>query len=236
MNPLNLQPQTLVEDAIHVYQTDLDQHDAMLYRWYLSDDEKARADRFHFEKHRKRYTVGRGILRLLLASYLQVPAEAVQFAYTDHDKPYLPDFPTFQFNVTHSEQLALFGFTQTDRLGLDVEWVRVIDDFDSIARHQFAEDEAQTFLALPLSKKPRAFFNCWTRKEAFIKAIGEGLSRPLDTFTVSFLPHEPAQFHTIQGEDVSQWELYHLDVAPNAVGAIAIDKPHQQVHHYFLGK
>ena len=157
----------------------------------LSDAERQRAGRFAFDRDRRRFTVARARLRQLLAAQLGVEPESVELAYGTHGKPALARHSTdshLRFNVSHSEDVAVYAFAGGREVGIDVEVVRTITDADDIAARSFSRHENEAYLALDPRDKPLGFFNCWTRKEAFIKALGDGLSHPLDRFDVSLTP------------------------------------------------
>ena len=189
----------VVGDEIHVWQAWLDRGAEEVQRLesFLSPEEIARANRFHFEQDRNHYIVGRGLLRELLSKYLDQAPSALEFSYGEHGKPTLAGAAAssgLSFNLSHSGGLAVYAFARERSLGVDVE--RVKPDFASedIARRYFSAREVNDLVTLPIAERTEAFFRCWTRKEAYIKARGEGLRIPLDGFSVSFLPNQPAQF------------------------------------------
>lgn len=190
----------------------------------LSADERGRADRFRFERDRSRYTVGRGLLRTMLGRYLNVRPVSLVFEYGAHEKPHLRGKPLW-FNVAHSGPVALFAFTAAAEVGIDVE----LDDADfareRIAERFFSPAEVRALRSLPPAQQPRAFLTCWTRKEAFIKARGDGLSLALDSFDVSLRPGAPAALLRFGwgNDDPGQWCLRDLsDPEAGYVAAVAI--------------
>ena len=194
----------------------------------LSGDERLRADRFAFERDRRRFIVARAGLRRLLAERLGLRPEAVEFAYGPRGKPALaPRLASsdLRFNVSHSEDLAVCAFTRGREIGIDVEAVRAIEDADAIAARFFSARENDVYRALDPREKPLGFFNCWTRKEAFIKAIGDGLYHPLDSFDVSLAPGEPARIlrvNDIPGDSCG-WRLESFSPAEGFVLAIVTE-------------
>jgi 4'-phosphopantetheinyl transferase len=186
-------------------------------RALLSDDELARASRFVFDLHRNRYLAGRLALRELLGRYLGRAASEVRFSYSTHGKPELPG-ETLRFNVAHSDDLAIIGLTEHDRLGVDVECIRELRDIDGVARTVFSQRELEAFHALPDSSKTQGFFSCWTRKEAFVKAVGDGLSQPLDVFDVTLRAGEA-------------WSLFDIAPLDGWVGAVAVENPQAVLKH-----
>lgn len=213
----------LAADAVDVWLLNLAQPEEVRARLWtlLSADEKERAQRFHFDVHRHRYGVGRGVLRLLLGNYLKVPPQTIEFAYGEQDKPFL-SHSELEFNVSHAEDVALLAFSWGRAVGVDVEAVRPLSDAENVARISFSQQELAEYTAVSEAQKPQAFFNCWTRKEAFIKAVGTGLSYPLDSFDVSLIPGEAAQLLQIQGSqaEAAKWRLQALDPVDGYVGAI----------------
>ncbi len=210
---------------IHVWHVALDQPAGVMngLAASLSPEEQARAGRFYFHRDRRRYMVSRGALRAVLGHYLERPAHAVEFGYTDYGKPFLPG-SDLQFNVTHSHELALIALCREQLVGVDVEYIhRRLPDAPALAARFFSEAENVVFNSVPPAEQLEAFYNCWTRKEAYIKAIGEGLSHPLDTFDVTLRPGEPARFLKI-GEDeqeAGRWSLVAFRPGADYLAALA---------------
>jgi 4'-phosphopantetheinyl transferase len=193
-------------------------------RTILSADELERAASFRFDRDRNRFAVSRALLRTLLAQYTGGPASNVAFTYGSHGKPALRE-GGIEFNVSHSQDHALFAFCSEIEIGVDIEAClpRPIDR--EVARRFFSPREVESLLALPHDDQGRAFFACWTRKEAFIKARGDGLSLPLQDFDVAFEPLvEPALLHTAWSDsDPGEWRLFDLSVhCPGYLAALAI--------------
>jgi 4'-phosphopantetheinyl transferase len=192
----------------------------------LAPDERDRAARFHFERDRRRYTVGRGVLRALLGEYLGVAPARLTFAYGAQGKPALAtDGDGIRFNVSHTGATALYAVTRDREIGVDVEGLRPDFATDEIAERFFSMAERQALRALSPAERCRAFFSCWTRKEAYIKARGEGLSLPLDGFDVSLSPGEPAALLATRpvAEEAGRWTLENLDAGPGAAAALAVE-------------
>lgn len=193
----------------------------------LSTDERNRADRFRFAHLRRRFIVGRGLLRTLLGRYVQRAPEQLVFDYGPRGKPKLiaAAGDSIEFNLAHTDDAAIFAFAWGRRVGIDIERMRQLDDLELLARHNFAPVEVQTWIRLPASQQAAAFFACWTRKEAFIKATGEGLARPLDSFTVTLAPHDPARLVAIDGDAdaARRWRLIDLELMPPYWGAVAAE-------------
>lgn len=216
-------PSLLPLDEVHVWCVRLARPSAVVAALFtkLSSDERARAAKFHFEEDRQHYVVGRAVLRTLIGGYEGVEPTAVTITYGPHGKPALPD-SHLRFNVSHASGVALLAFTRGREIGVDVEPVRPLDDADRVARRFFSDQEYAVYTAVPDAQKPQAFFNCWTRKEAFIKAIGEGLSCPLKSFAVTLRPDEPARLVQIRGSqtEAARWQLHSLTPLPGTVGAV----------------
>lgn len=191
----------------------------------LSADEWERANRFRFEKHRRQYVVGRGALRTLLAAYTGTRPELVKFSYGPRGKPFLDPQGDLHFNLTNSDELALVGLVRGREIGVDVEYLRKMPDCENISERFFSESERTVLRSIPFPAKEEAFFNCWTRKEAYLKAVGEGLAAPLDSFDVTLALDEPPRMLTLEGdpERAARWFFHHLRPAPDYVGAVAIE-------------
>jgi 4'-phosphopantetheinyl transferase len=199
----------------------------------LSPEETGRAERFHFDRHRRAFVLGRSALRVLLASYLGLDAAAVEFVYGPQGKPALAPklenvSPSLRFNASNSGDLAAYAFTHGCEIGVDVERYRALPDLESIARRYFSPEETAELLQLSPNEITSGFFNCWTRKEAVIKAMGGGLSIPLDSFRVTLGPGAAARMVSLGGNNDAggRWTLDDFIPAPEYAGAIAYpDKP-----------
>lgn len=185
----------------------------------LSEDETARASRFHFERHSSRYIRGRASLRILLGRYLQTAPGEIRFKYENNGKPEI-ECPArgkdLCFNVSNSDGLALIALCCGTPLGVDIEKLREMRDLLAIARRFFSAHEVKDILAISEARRPEAFFTCWTRKEAFLKATGVGLSYPLSDFSVSLDPDGPAELLEIKGSRKLAHHWYLTDLVPAA--------------------
>jgi 4'-phosphopantetheinyl transferase len=193
----------------------------------LNEEERARARRFSFEDGRRRFVVCRGLLRKLLGGYTGLAPERVEFSYGLHGKPALGQQRgprTLRFNVSHSKDLALYAITAGREVGVDVECIRPDLASLEVAERFFSRGEVAALRASPPRDRARAFFECWTRKEAYIKARGEGLSLPLHYFQVSIGPGAAALLDvTDDPEEVSRWTLHALDPGEGFTAALAAE-------------
>lgn len=191
----------------------------------LSADEVQRAARFRFEADRRRFLISHASLRDILARYLLQPPQEVQFGAGEHGKPILLSDSQLDFNLSHSGDFALIGVASGRKVGVDAERFRHDMEHERIARRFFSENENAELKRLPDEQKIDGFFTCWTRKEAYIKAHGLGLSLPLDSFDVSLIPHKPALLLATRPEphEASRWTLLSLDVHPGYAGAVAVE-------------
>jgi 4'-phosphopantetheinyl transferase len=220
----------LEHDEIHVWRASLDRAASYVrdLEQTLAADERERAERFYFQIDREHFTVARGLLRAILGRYLNRPAEQLRFCYDSYGKPSLAEAyggDWLRFNLSHARGLALYAVTRERALGVDLEYLRADFASDGIARRFFSASEVAALRALPPHQKLEAFFNCWTRKEAYIKARGEGLSFPLDQFDVSLAPGEPAALLSTSGnpQEASRWSLEALTPAPGYVAALCVE-------------
>ena len=221
---------SLGRDGVHVWSARLDGSDVpveVLSR-LLSGDESGRAARFHFARDRTSFIVARALLRILLGHYLALPPGEIRFQYGPHGKPTVdPDLAPndLRFNLTHSHGLALFALSQGRELGVDVERIRPEMAGEQIARRFFSASEVTALLALAPGLREEAFFHCWTRKEAYLKATGRGLTLALDSFDVSVVPDAPAALLATRHDlsEATRWSLQTLRLAPSYVGTLAVE-------------
>jgi 4'-phosphopantetheinyl transferase len=212
--------------AIHLWEVNLDH---FIFNDVLSEDERARAAKFRFDHDRKRFTSGRTALRLLLGGYLKTNPEKIQFAYGSAGKPAVVG-SAVTFNLAHSGPYALIGVMLDRQLGVDVEQIREIDDISSVAQYSFSPDEFSRWQSLPANQKVIAFYRCWSRKEAYLKAIGEGIAQRLQKFDVAFETDTPPGI--LRGAEGS-WTL--IDASCEAyAAAIACDAPDPRLESFTL--
>jgi 4'-phosphopantetheinyl transferase len=218
----------LSEAEIHVWRVPLhlSEHEREEMEPWLSQDELQRGARFVFERDRFRFLACRGRLRAILAGYLDIQPREVRFLYGPHGKPALelpPNGPLF-FNVSHSEDLALVAVRRGGEIGVDLERLRPIAEAEAIARRYFTPREHAALAAAAPEEKTSAFFRCWTRKEALLKAMGVGIGFPLDSLEVNLEPDVPPRLLSFPGQALAgadAWRLFHLEPHSEFVGALA---------------
>jgi 4'-phosphopantetheinyl transferase len=224
---------------VHIWRVDLAQDDGVIARCrqLLPPDEIARADRFHFSRDRRRFAVSHAMVRDVLGKYLSLKSQELRFVEGPKGKPDLhPELNTLglKFNLSHSGEFALLGVAAGLIMGIDVEEVRPDFGTQEIAERFFSMSEVETLRALPEHQKTEAFFYCWTRKEAYIKAQGEGLSLPLDSFDVAFAPGvTPALLRVAEDpKEVSRWSLYDIRPGPGYKAALMIEGQHHDLRYW----
>lgn len=224
------EPQSLSSGTVDIWHINIEPPPEKIAasRSLLSPDELERAARFHFDIHRNRYIAGRAALRGILAQYLGIPPQALAFVYGEKGKPALaPQVNTrrLEFNLSHSHDRALLGITLGSVLGVDIERINLEFGTDEIATHFFSAFEVDCLLALPKPDRGATFFSCWTRKEAYIKAVGEGLSLPLDSFDVAFGPGVEAALLRVEAapDAPSRWRMYDIPAPEGYAAAIAVE-------------
>ncbi len=199
----------------------------------LSPLELQRANQFRFEKDRAAYIQCRGILRALLARYLDARPDELAFSAGARGKPCLtgpPDHLDLRFNLSHSNGMALFAFARSREVGVDIEFLQRLIDWKAVAEQMFSSRENAELAALAPEDKLPGFFRGWTRKEAVLKATGEGIASGTNQIEVSLTPATPCRLLGFKGDAArcSQWSLLHLDPAPDFVGAVAVEWPNMQ--------
>jgi 4'-phosphopantetheinyl transferase len=258
LKPLWHSPPTklvLLQDVVHVWRADLNLPESRIQQLAqtLAPDEQHRAFRFYFERDRKHFIAGRGILRTILGCYLNLEPAQLQFSYSSRGKPELANTSTegtISFNLSHSNGLALYamvananaplpltrspkefskstaeGIARAPHVGIDLEYMRPMPEAEQLAKRFFSPREHAVISSLPVEQKQQAFFHAWTCKEAYLKAIGEGLPG-LDKVEVSLVPGEPAALLSIQGDQqaASHWFLHQLIPAPDYMATLAVEE------------
>lgn len=228
---------TLQDGEVHIWRVALDQRDEVVDEFWktLEPYEIDRANRFHFETHRRGFVVSRGFLRRVIGSYLGTRPDVLRFSYGPYGKPALngpQQQSRLRFNLSHSHGVALFAFTEDKQLGVDVEHMR--EDFASeeIARRFFSRLEVESLCSLPVEQQIAAFFRCWTRKEAYIKATGKGLSQSLDQFDVTLAPEVPAALLRVSDDELERWSMFDVDVGEGYAGALAVEGHVTGIKHW----
>jgi 4'-phosphopantetheinyl transferase len=216
-------------DEVHVWLADLNHSGfpAAEIDHVLSQEERERAARFYLQRDRNHFTAGRAMLRSILGGYLNADPCHLQFSRGPHGKPALATeggADAVCFNIAHSHDVALCAVARGRDIGVDVERVRADVNVDLIAERFFSQREIAILRSLPPERKLTAFFTCWVRKEAYVKARGDGLAMNLDSFSVSFAPGEPAALLDVQGhpEEALAWSLTELDFDPSFAAALAV--------------
>lgn len=229
--PLKIDSQTLPPDEVHVLYARLEdfQQNAIGFFDVLARDEQERAARFHFERDRQRYITARGLLRSLLGGYCNVPPNAVRLAYGPWGKPQLDDAGKtgLSFNVSHAGSWVVYAVARHKALGVDVETLDDKLSWEKVAPSVFSSAERKELDTLAEPDKPMAFLRGWTRKEAYIKGRGQGLSLPLQTFDVPLRAEGgPWSVKTAsQADGKPRWWLYPLEIAPGCAAALAVQGP-----------
>lgn len=218
-----------IEQA-HVWRASLDLPDSSVQslRRTLAQDEIARAERFRFERHRRAFIVARGRLRAILGRYLGVAPDELRFCYNAYGKPSLVargDEVPLRFNLSHSGGLALYAVTGGREVGIDLEQIRAVRELEGMIKCTFSARERAALLALPADRRTEAFFACWTRKEAYVKAKGQGLSVALDQFDVPVRPDESARLLRTHADpqEAGRWRLQDLAPGLGYVAALAVE-------------
>ena len=215
---------------VHIWLVDLDlpANRVQQMAQSLVENERLRAERFHFKRDKRRFIVRRAVLKTILGRYLQIDPSQIQFAHGTHGKPFLSEIhgdDSLRFNLAHSHELALIALARGREIGVDLEHLRILPDAEQIAARFFSAREKATLETLSTSRRQEGFFNCWTRKEAYIKATGKGLAQPLDQFDVSLAPGDSAVLHYVEGspDEASRWLLKSMTPAPGYVAALAVE-------------
>ena len=213
---------------LHIWRVSLDVRWSWSFDEALSLDDRMRADRFRFDSDRRRFCVARASLKLILGRYLKAKPGRLQLDVGDYGKPFLNDRKTSQgirFNLSHSHRLALIAIARDREVGVDIEFMRPNFVTDEVVKHFFSRAEVEAFAAVAPAFKAQSFFNCWTRKEAYIKARGEGLSCSLEEFDVSLAPGAPAALldSRLDPKETSRWRLQDLFPAPGYAATVVVE-------------
>jgi len=217
---------------VHVWRVSLNPSDEWRLELFaqLGPEERKRAASFRLERDCRHFIVCRGALRVLLGRYLRMAPDQIVLGAGPKGKPYLAVRDSrrpLHFNVSHSGGVALIAFALGREVGIDVEQKRSIGDLEALAEYALSQREHLAWRVLPESQRPDAFFSCWSRKEAFSKAIGMGLALPLDSFDVSLAPGEPAALLRVAGDPQapSRWTMAEIPMEPEYAAAIVVEGP-----------
>ena len=227
----------LTSDALHVWRVFLSQSEDVIrtLEEHLSMDEIRRADRYRQERDRSRYVVAHGVLRELLADYMALSPQDISFGHTEKGKPFLKGGggeQRLRFNLSHSGEWAVVGLALSTEVGVDIEQIDLGVSIEAVARRFFSNSEFEALRDLPLKQRTAAFFATWTRKEAYVKARGDGIADRLRNFSVSVDPEQSAILLTdsIDAFATHHWRIYDLHIMPNYAAAIAAEGKTHQIH------
>ncbi|WP_178989435.1 4'-phosphopantetheinyl transferase family protein [Winogradskyella schleiferi] len=226
----------LKPNMVHLWTINVEVKDDTYHKYYtlLSEYEKERADRFKFYKDKRCYVVARGVLRLLSSTYLKTEAIDIEFDYEQYGKPKFKQITNLNFNVSHSGDIAIIGFVYDHSIGVDIEKIK--DDFNTfeIATNFFSKKEIEALQKTPKLQQHLAFYRCWTRKEAFIKAKGNGLSFPLDTFSVTLDSDLKAELIETQWNlsEKNQWQLTSFIPDTNYIAALIVANQTERLDYF----
>jgi len=217
-------------DEVHVWCASLNQFDTCVEQMVkiLSTDELKRAERFHFLQHRNQFIAAHGLLRKLLADYTDIESDRITFKYGSNGKPFLSEKfskEKIRFNLSHSNGYALFAFSCEREIGVDLEHICEFSDMDKVAEQVFSTKEIAVLRSFPEAEKKEVFFKFWTRKEAYLKAIGEGFSSALDTIDISSYPFNASVSVNAakNSEDKNHWTVQDLTPLPGFAAAFAVE-------------
>ena len=194
----------------------------------LSETERIRAVRYHFPIDRRRFVVRHGVLRSLIGRYLSIDPKQITYHVNGYGKPFIESSSqeiSLLFNLSYSNQMVLYAFTRGRRIGVDIEFMKSFPDMDTVAQNFFSSKEIAELNALPTCQRQEAFYKCWTQKEAFVKALGDGLSRRLDQFDVSVIPGTPAELKSTAWDqyEAARWSLKTLTLVPGYTASLAVE-------------
>jgi 4'-phosphopantetheinyl transferase len=194
----------------------------------LSQTERMRGEKYRFPIDRHNYIIRHGILRALIGRYLSIHPKGIRFGMNEFGKPLIEDTcreDPLQFNLSTSNKMVLYVFAHGRRVGVDMEFIRPMEDMDAIVESCFSFDENTEFNALPVKKRQEAFYHCWTQKEAFVKALGDGLFRRLDQFDVSLIPGTPAELKRTawDPDEATRWTLKSITPTQGYIASLAVE-------------
>ena len=215
------------ETKVQIWTINLDVSPDLLaiYLADLNSDEIVRSERYRRQVDRTNFIVSRAVLKRLIASKLSINTSNVEFDENPFGKPHIIQNHKLQFNLSHSGKLAIIGFTENHRIGVDVEYMKDDIEYKNIAKHHFAPEEYEVLLSQPNNLLREYFYRCWTRKESFIKAEGSGVSYPLDSFIVSMNSDNEAAILNMKdpSENQSEWSMHSFVPAANYIAAVTVN-------------
>jgi 4'-phosphopantetheinyl transferase len=222
-------------NEIHVWQIDLETqiHNSKAYWSYLSNFEKSRANKFRFEIHKNNYIIRTGILRILLSNYIMCQPNEIEFKIGEFGKPKLTN-SELAFNLSHSKSKAIIAFAINPQLGIDIEYIDEKIEAKQIAKNYFSAEDRTQLYALSDEKLANGFFNIWTKKEAFIKAIGTGLTYPLDAFDASLDVFEKKALARLGTSftEAKKWNLFSIQTFNDFKSALAYKGKAKEVQYF----
>lgn len=226
------------ENTVHVWRIGLTLQEDQIHdcRKLLSPDENERADRFYFDRDRRQFITAHGALRAILSEYLNILPQEVAYSYAANGKPEPASGlreSGIKFNLSHSKELAIVAVAQGLCVGVDLEFIDPELAIEKISRAFFSRKEISTLQALPAERRRQAFFECWTRKEAYIKALGRGLTLPLDSIDVAFGPGVSAALlrAEVSADELSRWSIYDIAVSESYVAALVVEGEMHRLQH-----
>ena len=228
----------VANNKVHVWHASLEQPSEVVQKLesFLSEEERQRAERFRYQEHQQAFVVSRGILRNLLNRYTGIQPEQIQFKYNVTGKPFLAGMESgtdLSFNLSHSGLLVLYAFCWGRQVGIDVECIRPMEEMDQVAEMNLSHREYRAYKRVSEQDRLKAFYNCWSRKEAFVKAIGDGMSLPMREIEVSLEAHRPAQLLSIQGslEQANLWTMHDLKTWDGYAAALVVEGRDHTISH-----
>lgn len=229
----------LSPNQVHIWLLNLEENLFQLNKLksILSPDEQIKANKFRFPIHQNRFIIARANLRLILSKYLVVKPQAIEFSYSEKGKPSLAKHlnqQLIEFNLSHSENLALYGFTLKNKIGVDIEKIKENSDTDGIAKRFFTNNEYQIISQLSGKEKHKTFFKFWTSKEAYLKAIGEGLTGGLNNVEIK-IKNQQIKLNTPNKSKqvISNWQLKQIDIEKDYIATIAVENKQRDINYRF---
>ncbi len=223
------------EAHIWLARVDVHKNNISLYKSLLPSEELVRAGKFVRRDDRDSYLLSRVALRDIVSRYLNVGFNDVSFFRNEYGKPFIAkeiNRENMECNLSHSGDIVLIGMSKGGKIGIDIERIREMDEMDALVRDYFSTIEQEYFKSLSPGEKIGAFFACWSRKEAYIKARGKGLSYPLDSFSVSVGPGDDAALLHDDHENISEWSLKDIAYSPDYAGAVAVKGRNLDYRYY----